>query len=270
MLTQWAVLACFFATFFHEGVGRVLLRDGAIRLSNSKSPIKKLLHSDFQSLFDRRLRDSTDSIPPQRFAVRHDDDYKKLRFMEIVSSIQQTAKDRHLKIKSVQLGRNIRKVFENEDIAKVMNQFVNDPSLPKKLAAEKKKKARLVRARRLLAQRQKALAVKRNRKLNQKMNFEMAGDMTQMPFPPMVMNGPHFHPPMNVTINQLPSMNPRAENDPLELQAAEYRTQVNGLKEIEGVLAKATGTASMFDSFKRTVDEALDKGFNAVKNNALA
>lgn len=33
-----------------------------------------------------------------------------------------------------------------------------------------------------------------------------------MPYPPFLLNGPHFHPPMNIQINTLPFPNPRAND----------------------------------------------------------
>ena len=67
----------------------------------------------------------------------------------------------------------------------------------------------------------------------------MNADLGQMPFPPMVMNGPHFHPPMNITINQLPNMNPRAENNPIGIQVKEYKRETEQLEKIIDKITKS-------------------------------
>ena len=41
--------------------------------------------------------------------------------------------------------------------------------------------------------------------------FDYAPNFAGMPFPPFLMNGPHYHAPMNIKINSLPFPNPRAE-----------------------------------------------------------
>ena len=43
-------------------------------------------------------------------------------------------------------------------------------------------------------------------------DFKFAPGFAGMPFPPMLMNGPHFHPPTNININALPFPNPRANS----------------------------------------------------------
>lgn len=255
---------------------RILLNDGSIRLKNhSTSPkLKSYLNKDFQDMFERRLAElaSRNSLPSQSFKIDKDDDYKKLKFMEIVSSIRKTAKERNLSIKSIKLGTNIRKVFENENIAKILNQYINDPKFDQKLAKERKKFIAFKQQRALLSK------TKRNkRKLQgmrpaagaQNMNFVMSGDLTQMPFPPMVMNGPHFHPPMNITINQLPNMNPRSEKNPLELQLSEYENQAKGLEKLLSTIDSATGPVAMFGDLKRQVDKKLGESFDFVKDKAL-
>ena len=42
--------------------------------------------------------------------------------------------------------------------------------------------------------------------------FHFSPNFAGMPFPPFLLNGPHFHPPINVTINTLPHPNSRAGN----------------------------------------------------------
>lgn len=101
------------------------------------------------------------------------------------------------------------------------------------------------------------------------MEFQMSGDMSQMPFPPMVMNGPHYHPPMNITINQLPNMNPRTERNPIELQLSEYKSQTEQLDRIFSELTKVGGTVPNFEKFNGSIKQMLDTSFNSVKDKAI-
>lgn len=274
METHWLFFALVFSMIGPPVASNVLLRDGSVRLSAHRSPFKQLAHPDFQDLFERRLADGAEAVPSQHFRVDRNDDYKKLKFMEIVSSIQKTAKARHLKIKSIGLGRNIRKVFENDDVAKVMNEYVNDPKLSVKLTQERQRKDRIYRARRLEQKRLQKLRTKMRSKSpsprkTRNMKFQMSGDMSQMPYPPVMMEGPTFHPPMNVTINQLPSMNPRAELNPLALQQKEYEKELDGLSKIKAQLEGTDGALSEFNRLKDAVISSLNEGFNQVQNNAL-
>lgn len=43
-------------------------------------------------------------------------------------------------------------------------------------------------------------------------NFNFAPGFAGMPFPPFLMNGPHYHAPMSVNVNSLPFNNPRANS----------------------------------------------------------
>ena len=47
---------------------------------------------------------------------------------------------------------------------------------------------------------------------NKDAKFHFSPNFAGMPFPPFLLNGPHFHPPINVTINTLPHPNARAGN----------------------------------------------------------
>ena len=50
------------------------------------------------------------------------------------------------------------------------------------------------------------------------MAFNFQPGFNGMPFPPFMMNGPHFHPPLNITVNALPNPNPRAQMHPSVIQ----------------------------------------------------
>lgn len=68
------------------------------------------------------------------------------------------------------------------------------------------------------------------------MKFNFLPGFAGMPFPPFMMNGPHFHPPLNVTVNSLPNPNPRAELDPKEIEEENVKTQLKALHPIDDKL----------------------------------
>lgn len=49
-------------------------------------------------------------------------------------------------------------------------------------------------------------------KENNRSKFNFSPNFAGMPFPPFLLNGPHFHPPIKVVINTLPHPNTRAGN----------------------------------------------------------
>ena len=65
-----------------------------------------------------------------------------------------------------------------------------------------------------------------NKKPDDKFSFQPS--FSGMPYPPFLLNGPHYHPPMNIMINTLPYPNPRAEKfydiaqNNAQTQAAKY------------------------------------------------
>jgi len=67
----------------------------------------------------------------------------------------------------------------------------------------------------------------------------------------------------------LPSMNPRAEKNPVELQIGEFERENKGLNKMLEVVDSATGPMATFRELKRTVDAKLGEGFNFVKDKAL-
>lgn len=53
---------------------------------------------------------------------------------------------------------------------------------------------------------------------NNNMKFNFMPGFAGMPFPPFMMNGPHFHPPIDVTVNSIPNPNPKADLNPFEIE----------------------------------------------------
>ena len=140
------------AFIFHDLPNRILNFKGGVKLRiNSSKSLKRNLHPDFKSLFERRLYDRENKIPEKSFVIKHDEEYKKTKFMKIVASILKEAKAKNLKIKSIKLGKKIRSIFDNPHISEVLIDMVNDPKFfnkfKKELKMEKshKKKKHLLR-----------------------------------------------------------------------------------------------------------------------------
>ena len=55
---------------------------------------------------------------------------------------------------------------------------------------------------------------------NKGMDFKYSPGFAGMPFPPFMMNGPHFHPPYNITLNALPTQNWKLLDDKADMETA--------------------------------------------------
>ena len=64
------------------------------------------------------------------------------------------------------------------------------------------------------------LTGKKDDKGDNNMKFNFLPGFAGMPFPPFMMNGPHFHPPIDVTVNSIPNPNPKADLNPFEIENA--------------------------------------------------
>jgi hypothetical protein len=168
----------------------------------------------------RRLQSGTFE---KAFKVRKDDSYKKLKFMEIVGSILRTAKSRHLKIKKIELGSNIKAIFQNPDINTALSQYINDKHFFKKLAFERKRYRKL-KARHSQQTEPRTPPKTSKRKLAE---FNFDPKFAGMPFPPFLMNGPHYYPETSLTVNAVPNPYPRAAlvKEELEIQATERQNK---------------------------------------------
>jgi hypothetical protein len=253
---------------------RVLVHNSVVfmRKSGNKNRFRGI-KSDFKALFERRLNDAISKGFTQRFSVNKNDNYKKLKFMRIIATILKTAKARHLKVKNIKLGSHLKKVFENDRLTQNLAEFINDPNFLKKYKAEKRKYKRFLEARK---QRLVAVAKEMQRKQTRKamtggsksqQNFNFEPGFAGMPFPPFMMNGPHFHPPMNITINALPNPNPRTENDPVSLEYEDLNKQKNDLKTIrdalEGKGGSGDGLNDAINNLKSASISAASKSFTS-------
>ena len=93
--------------------------------------LKNKVHSDFKALVERRLKDKTAKPLQKSFLIKKNEEYKKAKFMGVVASILKEAKQKKMRIRSIKLGRNIRSIFENQNVSKIMNEMINDPNFLK-------------------------------------------------------------------------------------------------------------------------------------------
>lgn len=181
---------------------------------------------------------------------------RKLKFYKIIQNILKKAKDKNLEIKSIKLGSKLQSIFKNKDLKSELNKYLNDKNFDykiSKLEAQIKatktaksisKSRRLSISRRLdgplgMVKAPSGLPSKSGGSKGGsggKMNFQFLPGIAGVPFPPMMMNGPHYHPPVSVTVNSIPNPNPRSTLNPFEIEQSNLSQQVEELKGIKTTL----------------------------------
>ena len=93
------------------------------------------------------------------------------------------------------------------------------------------------------------------------MDFKFLPGIAGIPYPPMMMNGPHFHPPVSVTVNSIPNPNPRSSLNPFEIEQANLK---NVNKELSGI-AKGVGSLNRdVEMINEQIGSALDDKYNRI------
>ena len=180
---------------------------------------------------------------------------KKEDLMMLASSIKKEAKKHNLKIKRVYLGNKVKKRMHNMKLEKDLSSLLSTKSLKSRM---RKLRQKIKKSSKKLYKRKKssfsldknlqfsdaALEINRNlmssssssssskKKGDDEMAFNFMPGYAGMPFPPFMMNGPHFHPPLNVTVNALPNPNPRSQDHPSALQEENLQEDQNELEPI--------------------------------------
>lgn len=218
---------------------------------------------------EQRLTD--DKLPEfsQQFKVKQADRYKKLKFMKIVASILNTAKKRNLRVQNVTLGNHLKKVFENPNLTKTLSEYINDPKFFHKYKAEKRKYLDYLRARkqRLVKTPEKKKRMSDSEIKRGLMNkkFDFGPGFAGMPFPPFMMNGPHFHPPMNMTINALPNLNPRTEQDPVGIEIDRLAKVRTDLLELDHHVNDDMGLKSALANLNKVMSKSASESYTATE-----
>lgn len=238
----------------------------------------------------RKLADKLADVPSiQTVSVKGslDKQSKKLKFLKTIQGILSQAKERKLAIKSIQLGSDLKRVFDNQNLETELGMYVNDPHFDQKIAkleqtvkrkqGLKKAKARQLQLRQNLGRKSRRLnpllggvtnvasagkggSAGGAGKGGNNMNFSFMPGFAGMPFPPLMMRGPNFHPPMNFTVNSIPNPNPRSALNPFEIEQSNLSKQVDSLKGIFGMLKSLTTDLKVIDEdVENKLDEKLQR-----------
>lgn len=196
--------------------------------------------------------------------------------MQLAKSIREEAVAHKLKIKRVFFGKNVARKLKQRRLGRKLSDLLSSKSLKKRM---KKLRRRIKKATRRTLKR--ANLIKGNKKSNlsdddkemaRKLTISMSGGggsskgkgkedemefnflpgFAGMPFPPFMMNGPHYHPPLNVTVNALPHPNVRAMNHPSALKEENLTENqemmepiIEKLGELDSVLTSATSDTNV-------------------------
>ena len=207
---------------------------------------------------------------------------------EIVQGIKLKAKKKHMKIKRVLLGEKVKSKFHDKNLASHLSKLLSMSNLKshiKKMKRKLKSKKRKIlkkRRKRSKAKRKLANSTSQNPNMDTRnlagmpssggssskggdkdnlMKFNFLPGFAGMPFPPFMMNGPHFHPPLNVTVNSLPNPNPRAELDPKEIEEENVKTQ---LKALNPISERLNHVLREVDSISKETEVNLEDKFQRV------
>ena len=155
--------------------------------------------------------------------------------MELAKSIRKEAKKHNLKIKRVFLGNKVQRKMKNNHLAEDLSTLLSAKSIKSRMRKLKQniKKAshkKLPKLKKNISLSSSAEELNRQlassmpssssskKKGDDEMAFNFMPGFAGMPFPPFMMNGPHYHPPLNVTVNALPNPNFRAQEHPSALE----------------------------------------------------
>ena len=236
-----------FLFIFVKEISLNLLRDKRVEVIKKKREIN-LKNNDLGISFKRNRYLE---IHPKKFLQKitlvknNETENKRLKMMKIISSILKNTKKKNLKIKNIKIGKNIRKMLNLDRSLTVFKTYLQDKNF------QKNYKTLLSQSSKPLSKAPSKNPQKKKQKKTQKTNpykkyfskypnlfrnlsktrnladaaaagsaaatddhtkFNFDSGFAGMPFPPFMMDGPTFHPPMNIKINAFPFPNPRAES----------------------------------------------------------
>lgn len=255
-------------------VGMMFLINGILPLilRNSGSKSRGLLE---RGLSDRK-------IFSKRLAVgKHNMEKTIERF---ASTILEQAKRKGLKIKKVQVGKNVKTKIGGERGIEKLTSLLNKKNFlsnyKKKIQKEREKKRRkliVMKAKEL--EKRKAKAKKRQARKMPNLNalkgaaavggagnkpgmdFNYLPNFGGIPFPPVAVGGINYHAPMKIKINTLPYPNPRAYESPyshanrhLKLQEDFYNNELK--RQIEDTNFSVNNEG---ESIKQELNKAFSK-----------
>jgi hypothetical protein len=241
--------------------------------------------SRHHNLRERRL--SVSKLKKTYFINQLNNKHKrKLNFMKVVLKILKNAHKNNLNIKNIKFGSGIKKVFKNPFMVDDMKSFLTTKKLNSKIKVMEKKIKKEERNLKV----EKTKEKKQNkRKLSyadmakkaagaatsaatggakkeegaggSSMGFNFLPGFAGMPFPPFMMQGPHFHPPINMTVNSIPNPNPQADLNPFEIEQSNLSTQ---LDELSNIKSKLIGLGSKMNSVDQQINDGLEDKYTKI------
>ncbi len=198
--------------------------------------------------------------------------------MQILGKIVKNAKTNRMEIKKIKLGSKIKKIFKNPFILNDLNNLIQDKNLPRKIRKmekdikESKRRLKLMhkhyKKKKILKKKQKprklggtSVGAAPGAGANDNMKFNFLPGFAGMPFPPFMMNGPHFHPPIDVTVNSIPNPNPKADLNPFEIEKSNLNTQIS---ELGSIKTKLLGLDSQMNTINQQITDGLDDKYTKI------
>lgn len=93
--------------------------------------------------------------------------------------------------------------------------------------------------------------------------FQFLPGYAGMPFPPFMMNGPHFHPPLNVTVNAIPNRDSKRELNPHEIEEENLKNQQDAMQPIK---AQMHAIMEQIQNISSDINVNLNDEFEKVQN----
>lgn len=193
---------------------------------------------------------------------------QKSRLLDLAKRIQEQTKKNKVKVKNIRLGKKLKKRMGDSHLERHLKNLISKRNLKKIITKNKRdlRKAIKKMKRKNRNKKRKKKNINKQSQIQSTNNpnptvsrglvggSSMGGgsssssgsggeqDMSKfnfmpgfagMPFPPFMMNGPHFHPPLNVTVNSLPNQDSRLEMNPYEIEETNLKTQTESMKPLE-------------------------------------
>ena len=173
---------------------------------------------------------------------------KRVRFMKMIRGILWQSRMRGLTIESIKLGAHIKNIFGIKNVKYYLTKLLSNVNIDQKIKILNTKIKRLQQHKSLGQPNLKILKSITTSSdssgrilINKKFEPGFAG----MPFPPFIMNGPHFHPPMNITINSIPNPVAKGQLNPFELEQLNLSNQLQQMARLKEGLDDLDSTLSV-------------------------
>ena len=209
---------------------------------------------------------------------------KKARLLHLVEKIQQKIKKRKVKVKQIHLGRRVKKEMKDRYLERHLKSLLRKKNLKRIVRktdqklhrALKKAKNRIKRKQKKTSEATRSLGMTSPTSSSSSSSSSGAAgggqDLSKynflpgfagMPFPPFMMNGPHFHPPLNVTVNSIPNQDSRLEMNPYEIEEANLQSQAKAMEPLDDRMREIMKNIQDISS---DVNVKLNEHFDVIQN----